>query len=114
MSIEILYEDDHLIAINKPAGQVVIQGRGDLPGEPLRAEVEAYLRRKVSVVHRLDRGASGIVLFAKDAATHRHLNLQFENRLVRKSYVVLAQGEVLSDGQVDTPIRTFGSGRMGV
>jgi tRNA pseudouridine32 synthase/23S rRNA pseudouridine746 synthase len=112
--IDILFEDSHLLAVAKPSGQLVIPGRGDLPGKPLAAELENYAGRKVFVVHRLDRGASGIVLFAKDADTHRHLNFQFEGRLVQKSYLVLAQGKVVTDGRVDQPLHTFGSGRMGI
>jgi tRNA pseudouridine32 synthase/23S rRNA pseudouridine746 synthase len=114
MGIETLYEDDHLIAVSKPSGQVTIPGRGDLPGLPLNVELERHLQRKVFPVHRLDRGASGIVLFAKDAATHRHLSLQFENRQVRKSYWVLAQGNIETGGLIDQPLRVFGSGRMGI
>lgn len=112
--IESLYEDDHVIAVSKPSGQVVIPGRGNLPGEPLLAELERHAGKKVFVVHRLDRGASGILLFAKDALTHRDLNLQFEKRLVRKSYLVLIQGRLETGGRVDQPLRAFGSGRMGI
>ncbi len=114
MAIQILYEDENLIALSKPSGQVVIPGRGDLQGEPLIKELEAHLGRKTFVVHRLDRGASGLVLFAKDAATHRLVSLQFEKRLVKKSYVALVLGHVETGGQIDQPLRSFGSGRMGI
>jgi len=110
----VVFQDERLIAVSKPAGQLMIPGRGPGPGLPLRQEVEAALGRKVFVVHRLDREASGITVFAKDAATHRALCLEFEKRTVRKTYLALAQGLVPSDGVVDKPLRTFGSGRMGV
>src|SRR5579864_5604075 len=114
MAIQILFEDDHLVALSKPSGQVVIPGRGNLPGMPLLQELETHTGKKAYVVHRLDRGASGIVLFAKDAEVHRQLCLQFEKREVKKSYLVLVQGQVQADGQVATPLRAFGSGRMGI
>src|SRR5579871_6023576 len=114
MPIDILFENDDVIAVSKPAGQVVIPGRGDIPGSPLVTEVERYLGRKAFVVHRIDRGASGIVLFAKDPATHRHVSLQFEQRQVFKKYLVLVQGVVAMGDLIDQPLRAFGSGRMGI
>jgi len=114
MAIHLLHEDAHLLAVSKPSGQVVIPGRGDLPGEPLVAELQKHAGGKVYVVHRLDRGASGIVLFAKNPKAHRFLSMQFENREVAKTYRVLAQGTLSEGGHVDQPLRAFGSGRMGV
>lgn len=66
------------------------------------------------MVHRIDRDSSGLVLFARDAEAHRLLSLQFERRQVRKRYLALAQGSLAEDGRVDSPLREFGSGRMGV
>lgn len=109
----IIYEDSRILAVFKPAGQLVIAGRGDL-GEPLNRELERLRGAKVFVVHRLDKEASGLVLFAKDAACHRALCLQFEERKVRKIYLALVEGDVCADGMVDKPLREFGSGRMGV
>jgi RluA family pseudouridine synthase len=114
MPIQILYEDEHLIALDKPSGQVVIPGRGEIAGEPLNRELEAHVKRKVFVVHRLDRGASGLVLFAKDADTHKQLNLQFEKREIKKTYLVLVQGRVAEGGKIKQPLKAFGSGRMGI
>lgn len=112
--MDILFEDDHLLAVSKPSGQVVIPGRGPLLGEPLQAELEHRCGKKIFVVHRLDRGASGLLLFAKDAPTHRSLSMQFERHEVRKSYLVLVQGCLETSGRVDQPLRAFGSGRMGI
>src|SRR5438309_1974865 len=81
---KIVYEDDGTIAISKSPGIAVIPGRG-LSEEPLNAQISRHIGRKAFVVHRLDREASGIVVFAKDAATHRRLCLQFENRQVHKT-----------------------------
>lgn len=114
MALETVFEDDRLIAVSKPAGQLMIPGRGPGPGLPLRQEVEAALGRKVFVVHRLDRDASGLAVFAKDAASHRSLCLAFEGRTVKKTYLAVVVGEVKEDGVVEAPLRPFGSGRMGV
>ena len=110
--LDIVYEDDHLLALSKPVGQLVIPGR-DRDEESLAALLTQRMGCKVFVVHRLDREASGLVIFAKDAVTHRHLSRQFETRRVRKIYWAVVEGPVTADGIVDRPIRQFGSGRMG-
>ena len=115
MSLEIIHEDERLIAVSKPAGRLVIPGRGSCAGDPtLKAEVEGRTGAKVFVVHRLDREASGLVVFAKDAECHRRLCGQFARRQVHKLYLALAWGAVEQDGIVKAPIREYGSGRMGV
>lgn len=114
MPLSILHEDERLLAVAKSAGQLVIPGRGTITGPTLQEQVAEHFGGKVYVVHRLDRGASGIVLFAKDSAAHRALCLAFETRQVRKVYAALVQGLVEKDGAVDRPIRAFGSGRMGI
>jgi len=110
---EIVFEDARLLAASKPAGQTVIPGRG-LAEEPLNAALGRRLGGRVFVVHRLDRDASGLVVFAKDAAAHRALCGLFEGRRVSKLYLALAQGRLEGEGAVDHPLRAFGSGRCGV
>ncbi len=114
MRIEPLYENAQLIAVAKPSGQLVIPGRGEIGREPLVTELEKQLGQKVFVVHRLDLGASGVVLFAKTAEAHRYLSMQFEKRLVRKTYDVVVQGQITAPGTIDQPLHAFGSGRMGI
>lgn len=72
------------------------------------------MRRKVFVVHRLDRDASGLMLFAKDADTHRRLSLMFERRQIHKKYRALVAGRVEDDGEISLSLREFGSGRTAV
>jgi RluA family pseudouridine synthase len=85
-------------------------GAGGLP-ELLRD----HFPGKLFPVHRLDRGASGVIVFAKNAAAHRHLNGEFDRREVRKTYLALVDGVPSSNrGQINAPLREFGSGRMGV
>ncbi|MFH1723123.1 MAG: RluA family pseudouridine synthase [Elusimicrobiota bacterium] len=110
----IIHEDEHLIAVAKPAGRLVIPGRGPAKGRPLVEEVSKLIGAKAYVVHRIDRETSGLVLFAKDANSHRFLSKAFERRSVRKTYLALAQGAVERGGLVRAPIRAFGSGRVGV
>jgi RluA family pseudouridine synthase len=84
---------------------------GGLP-ELLRRE--GLFAGRLYPVHRLDREASGVIVFAKDAETHRHLNGEFDRRAVRKTYLALVHGVTANRGTIDKPIREFGSGRMGV
>ena len=111
-AIRVLYETDDYIAVDKPEGVVSLAqaGRGGLP-ELIRPHYPGQL----FPVHRLDRGASGVIVFAKNAPAHRHLNGEFDRREVRKTYLAVVDGVPTSNrGQINAPIREFGSGRMGV
>ncbi len=108
----ILYEDDDILAVDKPEGMPAIPG--GTPGESLREKVEAA-KGRVLVVHRLDKDVSGVVLFAKSAAAHQMLNRQSMDRQVQKDYLALVRGAVQSErGRIDRPLREFGSGRVSV
>jgi RluA family pseudouridine synthase len=111
--IPVLLEDDEIIAIDKPCGLASIPERN--PSRPsLLSILEQARRRRYYVVHRLDKQVSGVILFAKSAAAHRHLNLQFERRKVEKTYFALIHGALDPDsGTIEIPLRRFGSGRMG-
>lgn len=113
-TIDILYEDDNLLAVNKPEGLSTIPER--LQGrDNLILRLTGQVGGRLFVVHRLDKGVSGVVLVARNAATHKLLNDQFSNRSVRKDYLALVLGRVEQpDGVIEKPIRQFGSGRMGV
>lgn len=108
----ILYQDDDYLAVDKPEGVLSISeaGRGGLP--ELLKDVHPG---KLYPVHRLDREAGGVIVFARNADAHRHLNTEFDRRAVGKTYLVLVHGQMTGErGRVDRPIREFGSGRMGV
>lgn len=112
--IPILYEDENILAVDKPAGIASIPER-QTGKECLSEQVAGQFGIKIFIVHRLDKEVSGVILFAKNPETHRYLNTQFSNHLVKKEYLALVHGLVSSDtGEIDQPIRTFGSGRMGV
>jgi len=92
MTIHVLYEDNHIIAVNKSSSDIV---QGDKTGDmPLSEEVKLYLKKKynkpgdvfLGVVHRLDRPVSGVVVFAKTSKALSRLNELFKTRQVEKVY----------------------------
>ncbi len=93
-----------LLAIDKPAGALVIPGRGEAEPACLRALLAAELGREVWVVHRLDRDTTGVLVFALDARTHREASMAFEHGRVKKRYVALVQGRVEQPLEIDAPI----------
>ena len=112
--VEILYEDKDIIAVNKPCGLASI-AENDVSIESLHSLLEEKLQQKIFVVHRLDKEVSGVIFYAKNAATHKLLNKQFNERTVRKYYLALVHGVLTDDeGIIKKAIREFGSGRMGV
>jgi tRNA pseudouridine32 synthase/23S rRNA pseudouridine746 synthase len=113
--LQVLFEDERLIAVAKPAGMAVATGGGVAPGETLQAQVAEYIGSKAYLVHRLDRETSGVIVFAKRAEAHRELSRQFEERQVTKRYLALVAGHIGGRaGEIAEPLREFGSGRVGV
>jgi 23S rRNA-/tRNA-specific pseudouridylate synthase len=112
--ITIIHEDGRLLAVNKPADVAMIPGRGIATGDSLVERFSRQRNERLYVVHRIDRGTSGIVLFARDAGTHRALNAAFEHGRVEKTYLALVLGAVAEAGTIDEPVREFGSGRSAV
>jgi 23S rRNA pseudouridine1911/1915/1917 synthase len=107
--LEIVYEDDDLAVINKPAGMMVHAGAGATDDERNRGTlVNALLHRfgrlsgvggelRPGIVHRLDKETSGLIVVAKNDETHRKLATQFSGRRVRKAYIALVQGWLKQD-----------------
>src|SRR5512133_3946911 len=87
----ILYQDETLLAVNKPAGLRTIPD-GYNPTLPYLAALLEPAFGRVWVVHRLDKDTSGAILFARTAESHRALNQQFEQRKVKKEYHAIAVG----------------------
>lgn len=102
--LSILYEDDWIIAVNKPAGLLSVPGRY----RDRQDSVLSRLRqegRALTTVHRLDQDTSGILLLARDAQTHRLLSQQFQQRRVHKRYEAILAGPVLTErGVIDLPV----------
>lgn len=115
--LNIMYEDDEVIVVNKPAGMVVHPGAGIPAGTLANALVHhfgAQLSRELAqrqgalrpgIVHRLDVGTSGLIVVAKTDRAHASLAEQFESRAVLKGYTALVYGRVATEtGRVDVPI----------
>lgn len=100
---EILYEDDWLIAVNKPSGLLSIPDR--IGKEVSLKIILQNTGRKIFTVHRIDRDTSGVIVFAKDEETHKALNQCFEQRETIKIYQGLVTGAPASpQGSIDAPI----------
>lgn len=113
-NIEILFEDENVIAVNKPEGLASIHDKNGKEKD-LQTLLSEKLNKKIFVLHRLDKEVSGVILYAKNLDAHKFINKQFENRLVKKSYLALVHGKMQKNsGVIDRPIREFGSGRMGI
>ena len=102
--LDILYEDNHLIALNKRAGDLV---QGDKTGDkPLPDLIKTYIKDKYNkpgnvfcgVIHRLDRPTTGIVLFARTSKGLERMNAAFKNRETKKQYWALVEGKI-EDGR---------------
>jgi RluA family pseudouridine synthase len=114
MSIQKIFEDRDIIAVDKPCGLASTPEKKDDP-DCLVSLLTKSCGHKIYIVHRLDKEASGIILFAKNAAAHRYLNSQFGSRKVEKTYVAVVHGEMDNQsGAIRKPLREFGSGRMGI
>jgi tRNA pseudouridine32 synthase / 23S rRNA pseudouridine746 synthase len=110
--VRILHRDEHLIAVDKPAGILTVPGRGtdEVPLIDLvRAEAPDAM-----VVHRLDRGTSGVVVFALGAESHRALNAAFEHKRAEKTYLALVRGDLAEEQRIDLPIADGRKGTMRV
>jgi 23S rRNA pseudouridine1911/1915/1917 synthase len=110
--IPVLYEDEDVIAVDKPAGMVVHAGAGHHSGTLVNALLHQFgpLSReggelRPGIVHRLDRDTSGVLLVARNDAAHRNLARQFATRTVKKTYLALVHGRVqLETGHLNKPI----------
>ena len=102
--LDILHRDHEILVVNKPAGLLSVPGRGAHLADCLLARLQAVFPEAL-LVHRLDRDTSGVMVFALTPAAQRHLGLQFEKRMVRKTYVARVRGHVAEKtGTVDLPL----------
>jgi 23S rRNA pseudouridine1911/1915/1917 synthase len=114
--LEVLYEDEAVLVVNKPAGLVVHPGSGTKGQATLAASVVAYLSGKhlaeplpgdperPGVVHRLDKDTSGVMVFAKTAHAHRGLSKQFKDKTNLREYVALLDGVMKED---EIPVTSY-------
>ena len=110
-NLDIVYQDSDLIVVNKPAGMVVHPAAGHAQGTLVNAllhEVDDLSgvggELRPGIVHRLDRGTSGLMVVAKHDRAHLELSRQFHDREVEKEYVALVWGVVQAGKRIDLPI----------
>jgi 23S rRNA pseudouridine1911/1915/1917 synthase len=119
MTLSIIYEDEHILAIDKPAGIAVHKVSPTDPQETI-ADILVHERPYLAgvgenplrpgIVHRLDKETSGIMLIAKDQPTFEYLKEQFQQRLVQKHYIALVYGHPKEDrGTIDITLGKLGT-----
>lgn len=102
--LELIHEDHELLVVNKPAGLLSVPGKGDHLKDCLITRLQAAFPEAL-LVHRLDMDTSGVIVFARTPAAQRHLGLQFEKRMMKKSYLALVWGQVDGkEGVIDLPL----------
>ena len=89
--MKIIYEDNHLVVVDKPAGLSVLPDGWEKDSEYLVKMLQEQYG-KIFIVHRLDKITSGVMVFARQAETHRALNIQFENHEAQKTYHAILEG----------------------
>lgn len=105
--LHILYEDEYLVAVNKPAGLLVHPSWIAPARTPNLVSMlkQRYPGETVHTVHRLDRATSGVILFARRKEVGQHLQQQFINRTVRKTYLCVVRGWTEEGGVIDYPLK---------
>jgi 23S rRNA pseudouridine1911/1915/1917 synthase len=112
LPLHIIYEDDDLLVVNKPADMVVHVGAGIKSGTLVNALLHHVGKLSTTggelrpgIVHRLDRMTSGLVVVAKNDSAHQELSAQFKARAVHKTYLALVHGRITNDwGQISRPV----------
>src|SRR4051812_40991922 len=104
LPFDIVFENEELVAINKPSGMLTLPDRHDGELQSLRGLLQAKYGH-IFVIHRLDRDTSGVIVFAKDEATHKYMSQLFEGRSIEKIYLGLVHGNpVPASGSIMEPI----------
>jgi len=112
LPLDILFEDEKIIVVNKPAGMVLHPAKGNWHGTLISAVMHHCQDpnciggpTRPGIVHRLDRETSGVVILGKDAGVLPHLARQFERRVVKKTYRAITEGTFKSnEGTIDLPL----------
>jgi len=108
LDIAVIYEDEHLLVVDKPAGLVVHPGAGNPDGTLVNALLyrdPALVRvPRAGVVHRLDKNTSGLLVVARTLMAHKHLVNALEKRRVEREYLAIVTGSLRAGGRVDAPV----------
>ena len=102
--LDVVHEDHELLVVNKPSGLLSVPGKGEHLADCLIARVQVAFPTAL-LVHRLDRDTSGVMVFGLTPHAQRHLGLQFEKRMTKKTYVARVDGRLEpKEGTVDLPL----------
>ena len=108
MDLDIVYEDNDILVVNKPAGLVVHPASGNWDGTLLNGLLYAYPDisqvPRAGIVHRLDKDTSGLMVVAKTVIAQTDLVRQLQARTVKRRYIALVQGEIDADGVIDANV----------
>lgn len=108
IALDIVYEDETIIVVNKPAGLVVHPGAGHAEGTMVNALLahapDLALLPRAGIVHRLDMDTSGLLVVARTLPAHHHLVEQLQERTVKREYCALVIGAMTGGGTVDAPM----------
>lgn len=106
--LDVVYEDESILVVNKPAGLVVHPGSGNWTGTLLNGLLFAFPELKTvpraGIVHRLDKDTSGLMVVARNLSAQNHLVQQLQARSVKRHYLAIVQGRLDGDATVDAPI----------
>lgn len=108
IDLDIVYEDDDILVINKPAGLVVHPGAGNSDGTVLNALLHKYPDianvPRAGIVHRLDKDTTGLMVIAKTIPAQTHLVSNLQDRLITREYEAICNGIMTAGGLIDKPI----------
>jgi tRNA pseudouridine32 synthase/23S rRNA pseudouridine746 synthase len=105
MPLEIIYQDEYFVAVNKPSGLLSVPGLGDINQDSVATRLLA-MNSEIKVVHRLDCLTSGIMLLAVGIKMQRELSRQFHDRKINKQYLAVVRGALSQQqGVIDVPMR---------
>ena len=106
--LDVVYQDDQIIVLNKPAGMVVHPGAGNTSGTLLNALLYHYPELaqlpRGGIVHRLDKDTTGLMVVSRTDYTRQHLILQLENRAMKRQYLAIAEGVMIAGETIDQPV----------
>jgi tRNA pseudouridine32 synthase/23S rRNA pseudouridine746 synthase len=108
LDLDILYCDDYITVVNKPAGLVTIPGRAPELKDCITSRIKRLFPDSIdlSSAHRLDMDTSGLIVLGRDKESHRNLSIQFQDRKVEKKYIALVRGIVKDErGTIELPLR---------
>jgi tRNA pseudouridine65 synthase len=102
--LPVIYEDDHLIAINKPAGLLVHRSSISEDTQFALQLLRNQIKQRIFPIHRLDRGTSGVLIFGKNKEAASQLSAQMRDNGIRKEYLAIVRGYLDESGTIDYPL----------